>query len=118
MYDISGTSDIINAVDNILFVYRANQSFFNSYKQYFGRDWNLGGTNVWHCAKARFGSVDDDYYPLFYEIETKRLKNEISENRIYGWCNPEENLEKMTENIKQIEFKDLNDEDLEELPWK
>lgn len=118
MYDISGTSDIVNAVDNILFVYRVNQSFNNSYKQYFGRDWNLGGTNVWHCAKARFGSVDDDYYPLFYEIETKRLKNEISENKIYGWCNPEENLEKMTENIKQIEFKDLNDEDLEELPWK
>lgn len=118
MYDISGTSDLVNAVDNILFVYRVNQSFNNSYKQYFGRDWNLGGTNVWHCAKARFGSVDDDYYPLFYEIETKRLKNEISENKIYGWCNPEENLEKMADDIKQIEFKDIQEEDLEELPWK
>lgn len=118
MYDISGTSDIVNAVDNIIFVYRVNQSFSNSYKQYFGRDWNLGGTNVWHCAKARFGSVDDDYYPMFYEIETKRLKNDISENRIYGWCKPGEHDEKVSYDIRQIEFNDIADEDLEDLPWK
>ena len=117
LYDISGTSDIINAVDNLIYVYRINQSFNNSYKQYFGKEWSNGGTNVWHCAKARFGSVDDDYYPLYYEIETKRLKNEVSENRIYGWSNQEEKNAKESENIKQIEFKDIVDIDLEELPW-
>ena len=115
MYDISGTSDIVNAVDNIIYVYRLNQSFNNSYKQYFGKDWTGGGTNVWHCAKVRFGSVEDDYYPLYYEHETKRLKNDISENRIYGWCKPEEQQEKISEIVKQLEFEDIPD--YEEIPF-
>ena len=115
MYDISGTSDLVNAVDNIIFVYRVNQSFTNSYKQYFGKDWCMQGTNVWHCAKARFGSVDDSYNGLFYEYETKRLKNDMTENKIYGWTNPAEKLEKISEDIKQIEFEDT--EDLDSIPF-
>ena len=118
MYDISGTSDIVNAVDNIIFVYRINQSFSNSYKQYFGRDWDGGGTNVWHCVKSRFGSVDDGYYPLWYETETKRLKNDISENRIYGWSNSQEKQEKEIEQMKQLEFEDMdNIDDLDDIPF-
>lgn len=115
MYDISGTSDIVNAVDNIIFVYRINQNFNNSYKQYFGRDWNDGGTNVWHCAKARFGSVDDGYYPLWYEIETKRLKNDIAENRIYGWSDRDEKQQKEIEDMKQLEFVDIDN--LDDIPF-
>ena len=114
-YDISGTSDIVNAVDNIIFVYRINQNFNNSYKQYFGRDWTNGGTNVWHCSKARFGSVDDDYYPLWYEVETKRLKNDVAENKIYGWTSSEEQQSKINETIKQIEFEDIHD--LDDIPF-
>lgn len=116
-YDISGSSDLVNAVDNVIFVYRNNQNFLNCYKSYFQKDWTGGGTNTIHVDKCRFGSVDDEYYPLYYEIETKRLKNEISENRIYGWCKPEEERKKMEDNVKQIEFKDITEEDLEELPW-
>lgn len=115
MYDISGTSDIVNAVDNIIFIYRINQSFNNFYKQYFGRDWTNGGTNIWHCPKSRFGSVDDDYYPLWYEKETKRLKNDVSENRIYGWTDRQERQEKISEDIRQLEFRDVTD--LDEVPF-
>lgn len=115
MYDISGTSDIINAVDNIIFVYRINQNFTNSYKLYFGREWADGGTNVWHCDKARFGSVDDGYYPLWYEKETKRLKNAISENKIYGWSNAKEKTERVSEVMKQIEFENI--QDLDDIPF-
>ena len=115
MYDISGTSDIVNAVDNIIFVYRVNQNFNNSYKQYFGRDWAGGGTNVWHCPKSRFGSVDDEYYPLWYEKETKRLKNDVAENRIYGWTDSSEKKEKEIENFRQIEFEDVDD--LDSIPF-
>lgn len=115
MYDISGTSDIINAVDNIIFVYRINQNFSNSYKIYFGRDWSGGGTNVWHCAKARFGSVDDGYYPLWYEVETKRLKNDIAENRIYGWTDTSEKREKEVQTFEQIEFEDVDN--LDDIPF-
>ena len=115
MYDISGTSDIVNAVDNILFVYRINQSFNNSYKQYFGRDWAEGGTNTWHCVKSRFGSVDDGYYPLWYETETKRLKNDIAENRIYGWTDDKERQEKVAEIVEQIEFEEADN--LDDIPF-
>ena len=104
-YDISGTSDISNAVDNILFVYRVDQTFRNYYKQFFAKDWNGQGTNVWHCDKARFGSVDDSYNPLYYEIESKRLKNELAETRNYGWQKQITGSERRDE----TEFQDAGD---------
>lgn len=89
LYDVSGTSDIVNAVDNIIYVYRYGRIFENNYSQVYGKSYDGQGSNIWHCAKARFGSVDDEYEDLFYEIETKRLKNSISESRQYGWYKPE-----------------------------
>lgn len=89
LYDVSGTSDIVNAVDNIIYVYRYGRIFENNYSQVYGKSYDGEGTNIWHCAKARFGSVDEEYEDLFYEIETKRLKNSITENRQYGWYTPE-----------------------------
>ena len=89
LYDVSGTSDIVNAVDNIIYVYRYGRIFENYYNQVYGKSYDGQGSNIWHCAKARFGSVDEEYEDLFYEIETKRLKNSITENRQYGWITPE-----------------------------
>lgn len=89
LYDVSGTSDIVNAVDNIVYVYRYGKIFENNYNQVFGRNYQGAGSNIWYCAKSRFGSVDEEYNDLFYEVETKRLKNSISENRQYGWYVPE-----------------------------
>ena len=100
-YDISGTSDIVNATDNIIFIYRRNQMFENSYAQFFGCKYDGEGTNIWHCAKARFGSVSDDYCPLFYEVGTKRLKNSPIENVVYGW--------QEEENISQLSFVNKTD---------
>ena len=112
MYDISGSSDIVNAVDNILFIYRNNQAFQNAYKLFTGFDYAGKGTNIWHCAKARFGSVDDSYNDLYYEKETKRLKNEPTENKVYGWAEPKQ---KAIPEVKQ-EFKDATDTD--EIPFE
>lgn len=115
LYDISGTSDIINAVDNIVYVYRVNQFFKNSYKMFFGADWNSDGTNAWHCAKARFGSVTDDYYPLYYEIETKRLKNYTTENIVYKWHDPKEDDRQLTF-VDNTDFEDVEIPD--EIPFE
>ena len=89
LYDVSGTSDIVNAVDNIVYVYRYGKIFENNYNQVFGKNYQGAGSNIWYCAKSRFGSVDEEYNDLFYEVETKRLKNSISENIQYGWYEPE-----------------------------
>ena len=89
-FDIAGSSNIINAVDNIIFCYRVNQEFMLDYKMFFNTEYNRGydgrATNCIHCDKARFGSVDDDYIPLYYDMNTKRIGNAFAENVTYGWC--------------------------------
>lgn len=110
MYDVSGTADLVNATDNIIFVYRNNQSFQNAYKQFTGFEWTGTGTNIWHCAKARFGSTDDAYNELYYEPETKRLKNELTENRVYGWNESKQ----MVLPLQEPEFEDAN---IDEIPF-
>ena len=42
-------------------------------------------TNVIEIVKDRHSGNQDVFIPLWYEVESKRLKNEKSENIIYGW---------------------------------
>lgn len=86
--DISGTADLGNAVDNAFIVHRVNQDFKRLSKQMFGwKDDNpiYQATNVIEIAKDRDGGVMDYFIPLYYEPETKRLKNYSAENKVYGW---------------------------------
>lgn len=88
--DISGTGDLGNAVDNAFIIHRVNNDFIRLTKQMFGwKDDNdlYKATNVIEIAKDRDGGLQDLFIPLFYEKESKRLKNYKSENKIYGWCN-------------------------------
>ena len=95
--DISGSGDLGNAVDDAFIVHRNNNDFKRFTKDMFG--WKednpiYEGTNVVEIVKDRDGGNQDVFIPLYYETETKRLKNEKSENIIYGWCSdkPEEQL--------------------------
>ena len=86
--DISGTADLRNAVDNALIVHRVNNDFKRLSKMMF--DWKddnpiYNATNVIEIAKDRDGGTQDYFAPLYYEQETKRLKNSPAENKIYGW---------------------------------
>lgn len=86
--DISGTADLGNAVDNAFIVHRVNADFRRLTKQMFG--WKednplYEATNVIEIAKDRDNGTMDYFIPLYYEPETKRLKNSRSENKIYGW---------------------------------
>ena len=86
--DISGTADLGNAVDNAFIIHRNNNDFQRLSKQMFAwRDENpiYQSTNVIEIAKDRDGGNQDIFIPLWYEIETKRLKNSPTENKIYGW---------------------------------
>ena len=86
--DISGTGDLGNAVDNAFIVHRVNEDFRRLTKQMFGwKDDNelYRATNVIEIAKDRDGGIQDHFTPLFYEKESKRLKNYVAENKLYGW---------------------------------
>lgn len=86
--DIAGTADLGNAVDNAFIVHRVNNDFVRLTKQMFGwRDDNslYNATNVIEIAKDRDGGIQDCFVPLYYEPESKRLKNDRAENKIYSW---------------------------------
>lgn len=85
--DISGSADLSNAVDTALIIHRVNNDFKRAYKDMFGKeDQTLyQATNVIEITKDREGGVQDVFIPLYYEEGTKRLKNEVAENYIYGW---------------------------------
>lgn len=86
--DLSGTADLGNAVDNAFIIHRNNNDFKRLTKQMFGwADDNpaYAGTNIIEIAKDRDGGTQDVFVPLWYEQETKRLKNYASESVIYGW---------------------------------
>ena len=91
--DISGTADLGNAVDNAFIIHRNNNDFQRLSKQMFG--WKESNpiyqaTNVIEIAKDRDGGNQDIFIPLWYETETKRLKNSPTENKIYGWKTDED----------------------------
>ena len=86
--DIAGTADLGNAVDDAFIVHRVNNDFKRYTHEMFG--WKednemYEATNVIEIVKDRDGGNQDVFIPLWYEVESKRLKNEKSENRIYGW---------------------------------
>lgn len=86
--DVSGSGNIGNIVDNAFIVHRNNDDFKNRTKAEFKRpdDWpGYSGTNVIEICKNRDNGQMDYFIPLFYEPETKRLKNYASENTDYGW---------------------------------
>lgn len=91
--DISGSADLANAVDNALIIHRNNRDFQTKTAQMFG--WKQDNeiylaTNVIEICKERENGLQDVFIPLYFEPETKRLKNDFAENIIYGW-NTEDN---------------------------
>lgn len=86
--DISGSGDLANAVDNAFLIHRNNEDFRIRSKEMF--KWKedhvaYSGTNVIEVAKDRESGTQDWFIPLWYEAETKRMKNSLTENIIYGW---------------------------------
>lgn len=86
--DISGSGDLANAVDNAFLIHRNNEDFKLRSKEMF--KWKedhvaYTGTNVIEVAKDRESGTQDWFIPLWYETETKRMKNSLTENVIYGW---------------------------------
>lgn len=114
--DISGSADLANAVDNAFIVHRNNNDFRRLSKQmFYWEDDNpaYSGTNVIEIAKDRDGGSTDVFIPLWYEVESKRLKNSLVENVIYGWnqdAPKNQPVEEYRLEIEQGRFEDFIDD--------
>lgn len=86
--DISGTSDLTNAVDNVWICHRVNQDFLRAGAEFFGQGEIMryqGFGNVISIEKNRMYGVCDVLVGLHYEIESRRFKNTEYEDIQYGW---------------------------------
>ena len=89
--DISGTSDIQNAADNIGIIHRTNKDFFKSGDEFFGKGTTAqysGYGNVLEWCKNRLFGVCDLLVGLVYEEESRRFLNFKGEDKRYGWEAP------------------------------
>ncbi len=89
--DISGAAEMGNLADNIFLLHRVNQDFENQAKAFFPKSkletiLTGGYTNVVEIAKNRIpGLYMGDLVGVYYEPETKRMKNRPEEMFQYGW---------------------------------
>lgn len=114
--DVSGSADLANAVDNAFIVHRNNRDFQTKTAQMFG--WKQDdeiylSTNVIEVCKERENGLQDVFIPLFFETETKRLKNDFAENVIYGWNTGDKGFTSLSEEeAKEVGeiFEDIQEE--------
>lgn len=92
--DISGAKTLTDLADNVLFVHRWNQDTQKAAKEFMTDSvyydiCDSGTTNVVELIKMReFGEAEGHIYKLYFEPESRRLKNSIAEHIHYGWEDP------------------------------
>ena len=97
--DVSGAKTLTDLADCVFFVHRWNQDTQKAAKEFmtdsvFYDLCKSGTTNVVEVIKQReFGEAEGHIYKLFYEPESRRLKNSIAEHIVYGWENVDEQNE-------------------------
>lgn len=85
---ISGTADLTNLADSVFIIHRIGKDFEQRAGEFFGKDKvipYLKYNSVIEVCKNRNMGVIDLLVGMYYEVESRRLKNEISENIVYGW---------------------------------
>lgn len=94
--DISGTSDITNAADNVFIMHRTNEDFIHAITEFYDstkasqlRQYG----NVLSVEKNRLYGVVDFMCGFHYDIASRRFKNTPDEDIHYGWeINPTQSL--------------------------
>ena len=86
MDDISGSGDLSNAADNVFIIHRVDEDYRKFTQEFFR--WKSTNPlyladNVIEICKDRDLGNRDVYVPLWFEKETKRLRNDKSEYKVY-----------------------------------
>ena len=85
---ISGTADLTNLCDNLFILHRVGRDFHSRAVEFLGEaevQRLQKFDTVVEVNKNRMLGVQDYFVGMYYESESRRLKNEISEHIIYGW---------------------------------
>ena len=85
---ISGTADLTNIADNLLLIHRVGNDFEKRAGEFFGADKvqpYLEFSNILEVAKNRQMGVCDYLVGMYFEMESRRLKNTVAEHIVYGW---------------------------------
>lgn len=107
---ISGIADLTNFADSVFIIHRVGKDFEQRAGEFLGKDKvlpYLKYNSVIEVCKNRSMGVIDLLVGMYYEVESRRLKNEISENIVYGW---QEQPSQLTfETIPESDVSDLQD---------
>ena len=101
--DISGTSDLTNAADNVFMMHRINNDYRKLSKDFFDKgkaEKYFNFSNVLEVMKNRDLGVEDELVGMYFEPESKRLLNQTGDSKIYAW-----------DDIPFYEAADIPDED-------
>lgn len=85
---IAGTANLTNMADNVIISHRVGRDFEKRAKDFFGEKVTqemLEFDVVIEVAKNRAFGITDHLVGLYYEPETRRIKNDPAENIVYGW---------------------------------
>ena len=92
--DVSGAKSLTDLADCVFFVHRWNQDTQKAAKEFMSESLyydlcDSGTTNVVEVIKQReFGEAEGHIYKLYFEPESRRLKNSIAEHIHYNWEDP------------------------------
>ena len=119
--DISGTADLTNAVDNVFICHRNSNDYRKAITEFFGAELYQSLTqhsNYIEICKNRDLGIMDTMVGLYFEIESKRLLNEMFENKVYGWQNIESKKDVNFDSRIQSESIKPNESFLEDMPFE
>ena len=101
---ISGTADLTNIADNVFLIHRVGQDFQKRAGDFLGEgkvQEYLGFSNVLEVAKNRQMGIVDHLVGMYYEMESRRLKNSIAEHIVYGWQDEPNVYEQPKDDVQQ-----------------
>lgn len=117
--DISGSKTITDLADNVFIVHRWNLDTQKASQEFlppsvYSDLCNSQVSNIVEVVKHReFGDAEGHIYKLYFETESKRLKNSPAEHVVYGW--QEEPLQQsfISDEDEEVDyFTQLNDSDV------
>lgn len=87
--DVAGTADLVNLADNLVILHRVGKDFVQRAGEFLGKnevEKFAEFSSVLEIAKNRSMGVVDELVGLYYEPESRRLKNSVAEHIVYGWA--------------------------------